>query len=392
MKKEKYLAWGMIAVLFLFFISCGGGSGSSGGSENVNTTSGAIISGIFKDSTVSGIGYSYNGGSGITDTSGVFSCDNSSDISFFLGNVNFGSSKCKGIITPVDLIPNGTTDSFAVINTSRFLLMLDSDGNPDNGIVVSPPIQDLALTWPNIDFSVMLETQLDDIIAQCQSSDGGQHSLPSSLVARSHLEKTIRCNHAEAYIGEYDGDQKGFICFIVDAQTGYAYGMAYEPTMGIYDKLIGHTPITYEQSPIFSMTDPPGMMEVTGEIAPDGNADGLWQNSDVQTSGTFYTKKLDFEMPNNYIYKFVGLIENESNGVISIALDDYGNITGIVYHLESGTQYVLSGTAFKNTFVARTSVEAFQFTGTINTSTGDFSGTYLYLDTVNGSFSGRGCY
>ena len=51
-------------------------------------------------------------------------------VTFSVGGVALGTVAAEEVITPVDLVPDGTTDTPAVQNIVRFLMMLDDDGDP----------------------------------------------------------------------------------------------------------------------------------------------------------------------------------------------------------------------------------------------------------------------
>ena len=104
--------------------------------EEVARLSGSstILTGRFLDSPVEGIDYTSGGVSGTTDSSGTSQYTQGQKVSFSVGDVTIGSGTPAEVMTPVDLVSGGNTDSAEVVNIARFLKTLDDDGNPDNGI------------------------------------------------------------------------------------------------------------------------------------------------------------------------------------------------------------------------------------------------------------------
>lgn len=123
-------------------------------------------------------------------------------VSFSLGNLTLGSTTGQSVITPIDLVAGGSSSSTEVLNLVRLLLMLDSDGDPGNGITISSAVQSVAENWTDVDFtSDDFSSELVPIISDAASVDGTSHSLPSATTAQSHLESTLLCVRAGAYTG-----------------------------------------------------------------------------------------------------------------------------------------------------------------------------------------------
>ena len=119
----------------LAFLLVGCGSSSNSNTSPTPTPSPKV--GIFKDAPVDGLKYSSKTFDGFTQNGGKFNYLESESINFYIGNVLLGSSKGADIITPVDIV-NGASDTtdIKVQNILRLLQSLDSDNNPDNGIML----------------------------------------------------------------------------------------------------------------------------------------------------------------------------------------------------------------------------------------------------------------
>lgn len=125
----------VLALLIPFvFVACGGDS-----DDYFITQTGTL-----NDSKVAGVSYSCGSNSGLTTGDGEFSCRSDSDnFKFSIGSVTLGSIKTANLkdftVYPADLVGSDRTDtnSSKVTNILQILQSLDSDGNPNNGIVIT---------------------------------------------------------------------------------------------------------------------------------------------------------------------------------------------------------------------------------------------------------------
>jgi hypothetical protein len=87
----------------------------------------AVDNGQLIDAPVQGVRYESGSVSGITGDLGEFQYESGNTIRFYIGDIALGEAvKGKAVITPLDLVPNGTIDTPAVINIARLLQSLDS--------------------------------------------------------------------------------------------------------------------------------------------------------------------------------------------------------------------------------------------------------------------------
>jgi hypothetical protein len=87
----------------------------------------AVDNGRLIDAPVQGVRYISGSIAGITGDLGEFQYEAGGTIRFYIGDIPLGEAvKGKTVITPLDLIPNGTIDTPAVINIARLLQSLDS--------------------------------------------------------------------------------------------------------------------------------------------------------------------------------------------------------------------------------------------------------------------------
>ncbi|MGD8914388.1 MAG: hypothetical protein PVJ68_16855, partial [Candidatus Thiodiazotropha sp.] len=315
-----------LALIFSLFllIACGGGNGEPD-TEN----------GVFKDNNVSGISYTSGAQSGTTGSDGSFTYEVGRQISFSLGNVTLGNATGSSIITPIDLVPGGSSSSTEVLNIVRFLLMLDTDGEPSNGITISSAVQSAAENWSDIDFTTDdISSELASIISDAASVDGTSHSLPSSATAQSHLESTLLCIRAGAYSGTFSGDDSGPFGVLVDASTGLVSGIAYSAYDGLLS-LSGSTAVSFDQSASFISGDVSSGATFSGRFTSSDTLTGSWSLSSAGESGTFSGSRIGGAV--DAAYRFTGSFDTDLNssvysfGMFTFDIDSADNVTGIAH-------------------------------------------------------------
>ena len=170
---------------------------------NISGAEGTSATGVFRDSTVTGLGYSSGSHTGVTDSEGRFAYAIGQSISFSVGSIPLGTvAVAKQLITPVDLVANGTVDATYVVNVARFLMMLDEDGDPSNGIQISAAVTAAATNWAPIDFTTSdLPTALAADMATARIADGGSHTLPDAVTAQSQLTAALQCAYSGGFTG-----------------------------------------------------------------------------------------------------------------------------------------------------------------------------------------------
>lgn len=166
--------------------------------------------GVFKDSNVAGMRYKSESGylTGFTSKSGTFTFYAGDNVTFSIGTITIGTAQGKSVVTPIDLIPGSSASSPTVSNIVRFLLALDSDQNPDNGIDIATKTFSEAASWTGgaIDFTT---SNFGDIngnetlfIQNQKSATGlGTSTLTTVVNAQNHLEDTLQCSYSGGYVG-----------------------------------------------------------------------------------------------------------------------------------------------------------------------------------------------
>jgi Putative Ig domain len=310
---------------------------------------GTVLTGVFRDSTVSGLGYRSGSQTGVTDATGAYSYEVGQSITFFVGDVILGTVAVpKALISPIDLVPGGTGSTAAAINLARFLMMLDRDGDPLNGIQISAAVTAAAANWPAVDFTTTdLPSELAGIIAQVDSIDGVTHSLPDAAAAQAHLQAALACAYSGGFVGVYAGDSIGgagqgalYLQIWPDGTVDavgqdFEDGQAFEYTSnpGNFNPLLGNS---FDLEPPFGGTfaDPDLL---TGTNAP------LWA---ARIGGDSAAE-----------YRFTGSLFNDEAGdiylgLVVLDLDSANQLTGYLVSVAQRIAIRITGSVSGTTFEA----------------------------------------
>ena len=166
--------------------ACGGSSsdrdhGGGGGGDTTTRT------GIFVDAPVDGLGYKAGAAdAAFTADGGKFTYRNGDTVSFFVGNAQLGSATGAPLLSPRNLASGN-----AALNIARFLMALDADGLPENGITISPETFASALSLAQPDFA-SADFDNSDAAAFANAEAirfGGE--LPTLAEAEAHLRCSL---------------------------------------------------------------------------------------------------------------------------------------------------------------------------------------------------------
>lgn len=176
----------------------------------------ATTSGVFRDAPVSGLWYQSLTGNGYTNSKGEFPYKPGEVYTFFVGQLKLGSytpGTDNAIVTPASLVPAGTPSREAIIvNMSRFLMTLDEDKDPSDGIQIKASLDAAAVRWPAINFSTGLDADTASSKPQLILTGNGDPTYPSirklladtrsyatDAEARTHLQDSMGCAYAGGY-------------------------------------------------------------------------------------------------------------------------------------------------------------------------------------------------
>lgn len=185
----------ILTIASVVFMGCSGG-GSDTTTETESTELSNPVTGNFIDSAVSGVDYlCSSGNSGVTNSSGEFTCEDGDSVKFSIGSVVLGEVVVQDTISPYTLFPDNDD---AAINLAQLLQTIDSDGNPDNGITPDSAMVE-QLSNQNIDFTS------DSFDAEISSALNV--TIVSEEDALQHLDSTL----AELGIEEESSDNNGTV-------------------------------------------------------------------------------------------------------------------------------------------------------------------------------------
>ena len=139
-----------------FYASSGGDSHDSDKKDENAGLTVVVDDGRLIDAPVEGVSYQSGALAGITGSSGEFQYEVGNTIRFFIGDIALGRAvRGKSVITPLDLVVDGATDTPAVINIARLLQSLDSD--PGDGVITIPADVRAAAARSNVALSSAIE-------------------------------------------------------------------------------------------------------------------------------------------------------------------------------------------------------------------------------------------
>ena len=373
------------ALLVATLAGCGGGD-DGGPSTPGPTPTPQTATGTFKDSNVTGLSYASGGQSGQTGAGGSFTYEVGQNVTFSVGAVTLGSAPGRALLTPMDLVANGSTTDTGVQNRIRFLMMLDANGDPADGIAISDNVRARAAQWTPVDFATAdLPGALATIIADAQSADGGTHVLPDATAARAHFERTLRCTRAGAFRGTYTGDDRGVFGMLVLASNNNILGLVYSTVEDEFASVLGTTGISADQNASFLVGNA-GSGTFSGRFSSPNEVTGTWASG--TDDGAFTGTRMGGTA--NAVYRFTGAYAGDDAGLFTFDVDANGQVTGVGYSVLDDEQLNLTGTLNGSTLTI-TVTNGATANGIANTTTGQLSGSWMNPTGGDGTFIGDGC-
>jgi len=392
-KKNSFKGILLISSLF-GLLGCGGGGGTpSGHDSSLDTPStGQAITGNFRDTTVIGLTYSTkSGGIQKTKNNGSYNCKIAEEVTFSVGNVNLGTTECRELLTPIDLVKNSSLTNQKVINTVKFLTLIDEDNNLTNGIKITQEVQALAKDW-SIDLNSA--DNLDEIQAEINANTKITHTLKTDNEANNHLKSTLMCSYAGAYKGAFSGDDYGGFGVLISPTTGKMIIVGYSEKHEAYFNGSGQNSFTLNSTRSFEGRTKENTV-FKGNINTVNSLSGNWLNNGEK--GVFAGKRIGGA--NNAKYRFVGNYSGHQSGLFSFDIDANNNVTGVAYNTYEDALVNLTGTVRGSSLVAKTSDNLTNITATFDKATGTISNgkwKNTEVDKYNGiiyegTFVGSGC-
>ena len=179
-------------------LACGGGGSSDSseeptlGNQTPTPTTPIVesLTGVFIDSAVSNIDYATETLSGLTNEAGEFQYVEDEQVTFSIGSLIFPTISAKNVVTLLDIM--GETDplSNSVVNMSRLLQSLDTDGNATNGISISDIAKDVATP---LDFTQTPEdfAESTEVTTFLSAAGGATGAIISEEQSIAHLSQSL---------------------------------------------------------------------------------------------------------------------------------------------------------------------------------------------------------
>jgi hypothetical protein len=160
--------------------------------------------GYFVDSAVAGVAYTCGAFSGVTDANGAFNYEASSTCTFKVGGITLGSVAASALLTSVNLVSGAVDETNPTVNNiTRFLMSLDTDNDPSNGIQIATSVG-TALSSATLNFSLDPNTFATNATGVVNTAIPGR-ALVSAAAASGHLSATLLGLLAGSYSCTYSG-------------------------------------------------------------------------------------------------------------------------------------------------------------------------------------------
>lgn len=276
--------------IFLSVMLSACGSDNNDNKNNDDKSGDQPQTGAFIDSPVAGVTYVAGDLTGVTDANGQFSYKQGGTVIFRIGDIVLGSASGAGIVTPVELVTGAADETNpTVTNLVRFLLTLDNDADPDNGVTITSGVTNLAVNKSiNFNQSITdfendgnLQTTLGELTAVTAA---GARSLVPAAQAQNHLNGTLITLLAGDYTGNFSGGDTGTFSFTIHGDgtiTGSGQGS---------DEAFTFTGSVNSDGSAAAGNVSTGA-SFAMKIVRDGTITGTWNNSIYSISGSLSGSK-----------------------------------------------------------------------------------------------------
>ena len=319
-------------------VGCGGGGGDTP----------SKITGHFRDATVVGLHFKSGANENETDATGSFSCIKGEKIKFSVGKVVLGEATCDELITPINLVANGTLETRKVINIVRFLVTLDEDGNPSNGIKIGEGTRRLAEKWVQPDLDALdlgSDAGIVKILLDLEDAIPSFSGLYGASDAKQHAEATLRCAYAGAFKGSFSGADSGPVGTLIDPADGHMEIIGYSTKAGedgMDGSFSGSGTLGFSLDGDRKVSGSTSMGSVfNGEITDSNHISGTWKWESEK--GSFSGARVGGST--NAQYRLVGhyIGSGGAKGLYSFDIDNNNKVTGIAYNPDDGEEHTIEG-------------------------------------------------
>lgn len=340
-----------MAAAALCLCACNGGGGDSA-SPSGDAQEPGVRKGFFRGGNVAGLDFVSGAQNGTTDEAGAYSCETGHQITFSVGSVTLGETDCASVVHAAALAASGLPTDRVALNIMRFLMMLDQDQEPENGIFISEPLRSVAPSWNQLDFSVDdFESELYRVASDIASVETRMPSVPDSVTALVFLDASLSCAYSGVYTSRFQGETN----LPLNAALSVFRDPATNVDAGEFFLLRQEWPL-----PVFLDSTSELMLETLPQVTENSNffaefvspdqVMGSWRDAitaqNADRTGDFDVSRLGFI---DGKYRFVGtlsvpLIRTSPNlqGRIELSLDGDA-LTGRAFDLLLGIRFPVTG-------------------------------------------------
>ena len=170
---------------------------SEGGGDSSTTVS--LSTGKFIDSAVAGLSYTTTSQSGTTDANGSFQYKSGETVTFKLYGQQILATPGHSTLTPFDTSNTSLNVDYS-INLIRFLMAIDTDSNPNNGITLPVFTGTLAINFNQNLYDFETNTSVINFL----TTHANGRNLPSIQTAITHFMTSVK-NSNDGYVFKFNG-------------------------------------------------------------------------------------------------------------------------------------------------------------------------------------------
>jgi hypothetical protein len=305
--------------------------------------------------------------------------------------VDLGTAAAHEIVTPVELVVNGTPSNPTVVNIVQLLTTADEDGDPSNGINIPPEVADAAQAWTGVSVTSGTFDSDPDVISMVEDIDAIFIRivwLTSDSEAQNHMMATAKCVYSGLFSGSWQDSSGGIqgewgvILFpdltaqgISDDTSGGlgAWAGAFNNATNTITLDGNHAGMVGTVSGTISSTS-----SVSGIISAYGEDVGSFSGSRFAGSPTA-------------TYRYTGFFSGGAEGVFSIDIDSTRSVSGKGYSFSDKSTFTLNGSVDGAGALTLSASNGVTGLAVLDLANGTISNATWGDGTYSGTFAGSGC-
>lgn len=330
-------------------------TGCGSGSEPTTLPSPAPVvttqQGNFYLGNISGVNYVSGNTSGTISTEGEFEYELidgiEQPVEFSVAGIELGTTLGKSVVTPIDLVVDGTVDSVQAINKTALLRLLSVDPSSKFNVNIDQRLIDNAtdFAWPQPDFTsteFSTSTQMVQILGDINVFLLSQKSIPTFGESQAYFKQRMYCAASGIYYGDIAGDDTGHLTFGINPIDGSMTTLGWSDTAQNF--IFVQAPASPDYAGAIRFVSGASLSgdNYDGVITHFSVAQGTWTNTIAQTSGTFTAEHLDrdvsavhhFSAAYIAVYPVFG---PGPAGTYSFSLHQDGTVTGTQVNIAFGS-------------------------------------------------------